>query len=266
MNPSSDFSRPIVPAYPRRERERRARMRRRRRGAALVAILAAAALVAALVTAGGSTSRHAVARTPLRSARPLAAHPAVSVAPRPHPVHHRPPPDPGSLPQTEKLPPSDSAGFHAEMAALWRGVAGDSLHDALPAFFPEGAYAQVKAIYSPRADYTERLERNYGLDIDAAHAFLGSEAAHAKLVRVDAPSVDAHWVPPGACYNAVGYFELAGARMVYREGAVVRSLGIASLISWRGVWYVIHLGSVDQAGVLDDPEAGPGTPAPTGTC
>ena len=47
------------------------------------------------------------------------------------------------------------------------------------------------------------------------------------------------------------------------------SIGIASLISWRGRWYVVHLGAVlrsGQAGVVDQPADGPGTPGPPGGC
>jgi hypothetical protein len=76
-------------------------------------------------------------------------------------------------------------------------------------------------------------------------------------------------VEQGACYNRTGYYEVPNARLVYREGGTIRSFGIASMISWRGVWYVIHLGAVvrsTDAGAVDDPSAGPGAPAPSSTC
>ena len=56
---------------------------------------------------------------------------------------------PGSLPQTHQLPTARTAGFRREMDALWRGIRTKSLTAALPAFFPEAAYAQVKAISDP---------------------------------------------------------------------------------------------------------------------
>jgi hypothetical protein len=80
------------------------------------------------------------------------------------------------------------------------------------------------------------------------------------------PSAYAHWVDPGACFNRVGYYEVPNSRVVYRQNGATRSFGIASMISWRGVWYVVHLGSVNSSGVVDDPSAGPGTPAPSSTC
>ena len=76
--------------------------------------------------------------------------------------------------------------------------------------------------------------------------------------------------PPGACYNRVGYYEVPNSRLVYREGDdEERSFGIASMISWRGVWYVVHLGAVTRRvteGVVDDPSEGVGESAPSSTC
>jgi hypothetical protein len=110
---------------------------------------------------------------------------------------------------------------------------------------------------------------DYKLDIDAAHGLLDGGAGGAQLVRVDVPPGYAHWVDPGACYNGVGYWELPNARVIYREGGEIHSLGIASMISWRGVWYVVHLGAVVRPGtegLVDDPEVGTGYPEPSSTC
>ena len=49
---------------------------------------------------------------------------------------------------------------------------------------------------------------------------------------------------------------MAGARVVYRLGGQLRSFGIASLISWRGRWYVVHFGAVLRnaaVGLVDQP-------------
>jgi hypothetical protein len=67
----------------------------------------------------------------------------------------------------------------------------------------------------------------------------------------------------------VGYYEVSNARVVYREAGQLRSFGIASMISWRGVWYVVHLGAVlrqEDAGVVDEPMSGPGESSDSGTC
>jgi hypothetical protein len=188
-------------------------------------------------------------------------------APKPKPRSALPPGNNGSLPQTHQQPSSDTAAFKAEMAALWAGVRSNSLNTALPAFFPETAYAQVKAISDPQGDWQSRLAGNFKLDLAAAHNLLGSGAGGAQLVEVDVPSQYAHWVDPGACYNGLGYWEVPNSRVVYRENGELKSFGIASMISWRGYWYVVHMGSVTGGGgTVDDPESGKGTPAASSTC
>lgn len=177
--------------------------------------------------------------------------------------------DPGALPQTDAIPRSDTPQFAEEMAALWQGVTAESVATALASFFPEQAYVQVKAIADPEADYQNRLVAELGLDLGAAHALLGVNPSTAQLLGVNVPGEFAHWVPPGTCDNRVGYYEVPNSRVVYRTDGETRSFGIASLISWRGVWYVVHLGAVvrtGHGGEVDDPQAGPGTSAPSSTC
>lgn len=177
--------------------------------------------------------------------------------------------DPGTLPQTTELPSAADPRFASEMTALWDGIVSASVAAALPAYFPESAYVQLKTIAAPTADWTNRLVATFGLDVGAAHALLGPDAATAQLDRVDVTASYAHWVPPGVCDNRVGYYEMPNARVVYTEDGQVRSFGVASMISWRGLWYVVHLGAVlrpSAVGVVDDPQVGPGTPAWSGTC
>ena len=150
-------------------------------------------------------------------------------------------PGAGARPQTSAFPSTASAAFRHAMADLWLAVTTGNPRFGLPAFFPEAAYKQVKAIPYPAADWQYRLWYDFTLDVRAAHRLVGRDA---RLVRVIVPAADAAWVSPGACYNSVGYWHVPGARVVYREHGQERSFGIASLISWRGVWYVIHLGAV----------------------
>jgi hypothetical protein len=155
------------------------------------------------------------------------------------------------------------------MSALWRAIRHGTVGPGLQAFFPERAYAQVKAIGDPVSDYRFRLIGDYSLDIAAAHALLGGRARSARLVGVHVPQGYAHWVSPGACYNRVGYYEVPNSRIVYREDGDVHSLGIASMISWRGLWYIVHLGAVTREGVqgeVDDPSEGAGESVPSSTC
>lgn len=171
--------------------------------------------------------------------------------------------------QTSALPSAATAQFRAEMADLFRGTRLGVPALAAPAFFPESAYARLKTIPYPAADYTGRLLADYGLDLMAAHAYLGAVARQATLVGVTVPDGEAAWIPPGYCNNGIGYWHDPGARLLYREDGELRSIGIASLISWHGVWYVVHLGAVlrsSTTGIVDSPAVGPGTPGPPGGC
>jgi hypothetical protein len=175
-------------------------------------------------------------------------------------------PGAGSLRQTSAFPSTGSTPFHNAMYDLWFAVTTGNASLALPAFFPEAAYAQVKAIADPSSDWQYRLWYDFTLDVAAAHADVGRGA---RFVRVIAPSALAVWVSPGACYNSAGYWHLPGPRVVYEQGGETRSFGIASLISWRGDWYVVHLGAVLRGGAygeVDDPETGQGEPGPPGGC
>jgi hypothetical protein len=177
--------------------------------------------------------------------------------------------DPGALPQTGAFPATTSTTFGNNMAALWSGVSTGAAPDALPGFLPESAYLQLKAVPSPQSDYSERLVAEYEADVVAAHGLLGPDPSAAKLVGVDVNAASAHWVPPGSCYNDVGYFEVPNSRVVYSVNGRVASFGIASMISWRGQWYVVHLGSIlrsGNGGEVDSPASGPGSPTYSSTC
>jgi hypothetical protein len=153
------------------------------------------------------------------------------------------------------------------MRDFWGAVVADSVQTGMPAFFPQSAYAQLKTLGNPRGDWVIRLVLDYRLDIGAAHRLLGAKPTAAQLVAVRVPMEFAHWVPAGSCYNDIGYWEVPNTRVVYRQGGVERSFGIASMISWRGYWYVVHMGSVTGGGgTVDDPETGKGTPAASSTC
>jgi hypothetical protein len=176
------------------------------------------------------------------------------------------PPPPAGLHQTRAFPRARTRVFRAEMTDLWAAVLTGRAAPARQAFFPLPAYEQVKAIADPAADWHARLWGDFRLDVAAAHRLVGHGAS---LVRVIVPSAQAAWIDPGACSNSVGYWHVGGARMVYRKHGRLRSIGIASLISWRGRWYVVHFGAVlrdGSYGVVDQPAAGPGVPGPAGGC
>lgn len=150
--------------------------------------------------------------------------------------------DPGTLPQTRVLPSPTDPMFQAGVQGLWRAIVSGDPSTALPFFFPESAYLQVKAIGNPSADYQNRLINWYRLDIGAAHTLLGANASSATFVRVTVPTSQAVWIVPGVEYNKGSYYRVYGTRLYYEIGGRTKSIGIFSLISWRGEWYVVHLG------------------------
>jgi hypothetical protein len=257
---------PWVPARPvaRAARARRRRYRRRRLGvgAAAVVVLALAVWTVTRVGSGGRST-----------AAPAASHRTTTTV-APTTTTTVPPTTtsttgPGSLPQTGAFPTTTSPVFTSNIAALWSAVSTGQVQQALPAFFPEGAYVQLKDIANAEGDYSDRLVVEYEADVTAAHQLLGADPAAATFVGVDADSAYGHWVPPGVCDNDVGYFELPDTRIVYSLDGQVHSFGIASMISWRGEWYVVHLGAILRSGAggeVDSPQAGPGAPVYSSTC
>ena len=58
------------------------------------------------------------------------------------------------------------------------------------------------------------------------------------------PDARARWVDPGEEYNKIGYYRVFGSRLRYEVDGAARSFDVKSLISWRGEWYVVHLGAI----------------------
>jgi hypothetical protein len=256
------------------------------RRAAVAALVVAAALAVLTGCSAGSAPGAKPGAAPGAVARPaITAKPAASRAsatrgtspsPSGTPVRQSAPASPAvlpvappsaaSLPQTTALPRTDDAAFGNAVHDIWLAVTTGDADDALPAFFPVKAYEQVKAISDPAADWQGRLWFDFTLDLAAAHELVPRNAT---LVTVVVPAQYTRWIGVGACYNKVGYWNVPGARVVYRADGSTRSFGIASLISWRGDWYLVHLGAEvrDGAyGIVDDPEPGEGTPGPPGGC
>jgi hypothetical protein len=155
------------------------------------------------------------------------------------------------------------------MTDLWAGIVSGQPDLAMPAFFPLVAYEQVKAIADPASDWRSRLVAEFRADVLAAHELIGDRARQASLLEVIVPDQAAGWVSPGGCANGVGYWHVANARLVYRVDGRLMSFGIATLISWRGRWYVVHLGGelrTSSGGMVDQPANGPGVPGPQGGC
>lgn len=147
--------------------------------------------------------------------------------------------------------------FQANVQDLWQAIVTDDPAAAMPFFFPKSAYLQVKAISNPAADYQNRLIDWYRLDIHAAHALLGVQASQAQFVSVAVPAGQVAWIVPGVEYNKGSYYRVFGTRLTYKLGGKTKSIGLFSLISWRGEWYIVHLGPSTRSsnrGIVYQPE------------
>ena len=51
-------------------------------------------------------------------------------------------------------------------------------------------------------------------------------------------------VQPGEEYNKLSYWRVYGTTLQYTEDGQANSFPVTSLISWRGEWYVVHLGEI----------------------
>lgn len=166
--------------------------------------------------------------------------------------------------------PAVGPPLSARLSTLFHDITLDSLPLGERLFFPESAYVAMKTgrIGNPASDYVDRLIAFYRLDLTAYHDFLLTRGP-VTFVGINANPRDAQWIRPGWCENSIGYWHLPGVRLVYRQRGVLRSVGVASLISWHGVWYVVHLGPNPRAhnvGTVDAPALGRGTAGPAGGC
>jgi len=247
-----------------------------------VQLAIAATLLAVLAgCSAGATPKVAVSPTRSTSASPAASpspslsSPSLSPSPstqRPTPAKPTPsalpvaPASEAAKPQTTVLPKTSSTAFRNATHDIWLALTTGNPNYARPAFFPEQAYEQIKAIANPASDWTNRLWLDFTLDVAAAHKLVKPGAT---LVKFEVPTQYAQWVSPGGCYNSAGYWHVPGTRVVYRQDGTTLSFGIASFISWRGDWYLIHLGALTRGGaygIVDDPEQGAGIPGPPGGC
>ncbi len=224
----------------------------------VLAAVTAAAVAVVVLLPGPSRSRgqaETASSTQPRRVAATTATPAVpatsvgSTVPRApttsRPVRATSPPtvDPGARPQTNQLPGTGDPLFSAHVEDLWRAAVDGRPAEALPFFFPLRAYVQVKGISDPIHDYQTRLVPDFEQDVQALHTDLGAAASSARLIGVSVPDA-AQWILPGVEYNKGSYWRVYGTTLTYTEGGPSRSFPITSMISWRGEWYVVHLGAI----------------------
>lgn len=151
--------------------------------------------------------------------------------------------DPGTLPQTDERPTGSGPGFDARMTALADAITSGDAARGLPAFFPVAAYEQTKRNTDPTADWENRLLVAFRVDVADARKKLGANAATARLTGVRVPDT-AVWVRPGQEYNIGPYWRVYRSQMDFSVDGRNVSIPIESMISWRGQWYVVHLGTI----------------------
>jgi hypothetical protein len=144
------------------------------------------------------------------------------------------------LPQTNDRP-AHSEALERRTRALWEAIVEDDPDRAMPFFFPVKAYEQVKAIPSPASDWRRRLVAAYARDIHTLHRRLGKDRERAVFQTLEIPEERARWVEPGEESNKLGYYRVYGTRIHWEADGEARSFEVASLISWRGEWFVVHL-------------------------
>jgi len=179
--------------------------------------------------------------------------------------------NPGLLPQTSVQPSISTKGgsdLYVIMTKLWRDILSNNVVAADRLMFPEQAYIQVKDEPYPASDYVYRLRYLFNLDIGTYRTFLLQKGKPVLRGILTSPN-DVQWIPIEACYNKVGYWHLPGVRFVFAYGKVTESVGVLSIISWRGGWYFIHLGQYQATGKNGQIYAfanGSGYPGPAGSC
>lgn len=214
---------------------------------AAIAVLVVGIGAGAILLGGSDGPSDAVATTATSAPIPgtsVATGPVTTAAAAPAATTTTTEPDPGSLPQTQDKPSTTSPKFQAHVATLWNAIVRDDPSLAMPFFFPLGAYQQVKAISNAESDWRTRLVAAYEQDIHALHARLGAGAANAQFQSFDVPESTATWVPVGEEYNKGSYWRVYNSMLRYSANGPSGQFPVASMISWRGEWYVVHLSSI----------------------
>jgi hypothetical protein len=191
-----------------------------------------ASAVKPIPAVSGSASASALPTRSTLSTRSAAPSPAPSPSPTV---------DPGTLPQLDTRPIID-ANFNARLASYWTRVLAGEAGPADNFFFPRAAYLQVKELSNAAADFDGRLYHDYKNDVMADHQLVTSLGAGARILGVDIPEASVHWVPPGVEVNRIGYWQVSYPRLRYVVSGQEHSYAFSSMISWRGQWYVVHLG------------------------
>lgn len=217
----------------------------RRRGDRALTGAIAVALMLGVSACGGSEPTTTAAESSTTAAAGATVESTTTLPPDTQPPATEPPIDVGSLPQTDEEPTESGEEWERNVDLLWQAIVTDDPEVALPFFFPEGGYLQVKRMTEAEAtaDYANRLIAYYEQDIHNLHQQLGANADSAELVELSVPPT-AQWIQPGVEYNKGSYWRVLDSKLIYEVDGVQKSFPVVSMISWRGQWYVVHLSSI----------------------
>jgi hypothetical protein len=204
-------------------------------------ILAACARGEPPSPASASTTVAPTATTAGRDARSIVSDAAAGATSG---VEAAPGVDPATLPQTRDRPEPSGTAWDARVAALWSAIQKDDPDLAMPFFFPVAAYEQVKDVANPARDWKYRLVAAYAKDVHELHGKLGKALDGAKLVTLE-PGPAPRWVEPHEEWNKIGYWRVYGSKLRFeRADGTSGAFDVKSLISWRGEWFIVHLGAI----------------------
>jgi hypothetical protein len=144
----------------------------------------------------------------------------------------------GSEKKTEPPPRPASEGAEAPARLLFEAIVQDQPARVESFFFPRDAFLLVKAMAHPER-YWDKLHERFVADIHALHQRT-PDLARATFVRLEL-SARGGYVRPGEEGNRLPYWAARHALLHYRVGDQPRVLEVRVLITWKDVWYVIHL-------------------------
>ena len=199
---------------------------------AISAVLLLAAISIGIAACGGSSSKATETTTTQEPTTTTTAPPTTTTTV-----------DPGTLPQTDEKPSGTGAEFDARMKTLANAIINNTPNSAISTFFPVSAYKQTKKNTDPAADWKNRLIANFKVDVADANKRLGANAKNAVFTGVTVPNT-AVWVKPGEEYNLGPYWRVFKTQMNFTVDGKNVQIPIESMISWRGQWYVVHLGTI----------------------
>ncbi len=131
--------------------------------------------------------------------------------------------------------------------ALFEAIASDRPEGGMTFFFPLPAYEQVKDVAQPARDWRLRLVAAYERDIHDLHRELAGSLREATFTSMEVPAGRGRWVEPGEEYNKLGYHRAFNTELRFlTKSGKKKSIPIKSVISWRGEWYVVHLGAIEK--------------------